>query len=153
MLRQQIQIRNQSQVKIIQKVYIVKKFLKIKFNYFFIFLLENSSNPLNFRKSQKITTISSPSSNRKNKENADDCFEQSLNQKESNCKFLHERLKEMHKKKTIKREIPVWIELSHQYRRNQIIKSNDLFEDLFREFNYLSDTNYVSFCFLNNFIL
>ena len=59
----------------------------------------------------------------------------------------------MHKKKTIKREIPVWIELSHQYRRNQIIKSNDLFEDLFREFNYLSDTNYVSFCFLNNFIL
>ena len=94
------------------------------------------------RKHQNVA-IPSPSTTKKRKINHKIVTSDNVVKIETYGQSLHVKLKELHKKNNKRAEIPMWVELSHKYRRESIEKSSDVFLELFYEFNYLSDIQYV----------
>ena len=72
---------------------------------------------------------------------------------ETYAERLHNNMKELHKKNLKKPEIPMWVELSHDFRREKIQTSSEPFINLYNDFNYLSDPVNVSYCLTINFII
>jgi hypothetical protein len=58
---------------------------------------------------------------------------------ETDGESLHNKIKDLHENNCKKAEIPLWIELSHKFRREKVETSLEPFINLYNDFSYLSD--------------
>jgi len=85
-----------------------------------------------------INSPSSPVKNSKRKKSIQKMDDKKV-KIETYAERLHNNIKELHKKNSTKPEIPMWVELSHDFRREKIQTSSEPFINLYNDFNYLSD--------------
>ncbi len=90
-----------------------------------------------------ISSVFSPSQKRKNDANKKNNVDEKKRKLETNSESLHKKLKEFDKKNYKKDEISIWIEMSHDFRREKIASTSEPFIHLYKDFNYLTDAQNV----------